>query len=133
MPFFGYRHENDLSVYPIEGSAAITKCTRLPNIKPQIDDSRLPDWLSYPFQVASIQDMQNLLTLVVPSLVCLIPYAIFQYTRRPTRPYPPGPVPKPIIGNLLDMPFDKKPWLRYLEWSKRLHRALVHYVKILTP
>lgn len=33
--------------------------------------------------------------------------------------YPPGPPPKPFIGNALDIPTDM-PWVKYLEWSKRL-------------
>ncbi|KAJ7627566.1 cytochrome P450 [Mycena polygramma] len=33
-------------------------------------------------------------------------------------PYPPGPKPKPIIGNALDIP-TSLPWLTYADWAKR--------------
>ncbi|KAJ6631104.1 cytochrome P450 [Mycena sp. CBHHK59/15] len=33
-------------------------------------------------------------------------------------PYPPGPKPKPVIGNMLDIP-QALPWLTYSEWAKR--------------
>ena len=38
-------------------------------------------------------------------------------------PYPPGPKPIPLIGNLLDMP-SLYPWLSYAE-MKRVHGDLV--------
>ncbi|TFK75553.1 cytochrome P450 [Pluteus cervinus] len=36
--------------------------------------------------------------------------------RRP--PLPPGPPPRPLIGNLLDMP-SEKPWYTFREWGKK--------------
>ena len=33
-------------------------------------------------------------------------------------PYPPGPKPLPVIGNLLDMPTGYD-WLTYAEWAKK--------------
>ncbi|KAF8628644.1 hypothetical protein AX15_003776 [Amanita polypyramis BW_CC] len=39
--------------------------------------------------------------------------------------YPPGPPPKPIIGNALDVPFEK-PWLKYLAWSKQYNSDIIH-------
>jgi hypothetical protein len=33
-------------------------------------------------------------------------------------PYPPGPKPKAIIGNMLDIP-QSLPWLTYSDWAKR--------------
>jgi len=38
--------------------------------------------------------------------------------RRKDAPYPPGPSPKPLIGNILDFPLVKVPET-YLEWGKK--------------
>lgn len=43
--------------------------------------------------------------------------AIRDYRRRGGLPYPPGPRPLPIIGNLLDIP-RKFSWLAYTNFSK---------------
>lgn len=37
---------------------------------------------------------------------------------------PPGPKPWPFIGNLLDLPHAKHPWLVYREWSS-IYGALI--------
>ncbi|KAF8630488.1 hypothetical protein AX15_002883 [Amanita polypyramis BW_CC] len=39
--------------------------------------------------------------------------------------YPPGPPPKPIIGNMLDIPFEK-PWMKYFGWSKQYDSDIIH-------
>jgi hypothetical protein len=41
--------------------------------------------------------------------------------RRGGLPYPPGPPPWPIIGNLLDIPKDT-PWSTYTDMSKKYGR-----------
>ncbi|KIL66927.1 hypothetical protein M378DRAFT_23224 [Amanita muscaria Koide BX008] len=62
---------------------------------------------------------------IFASLCLVVSYVVLQSTRKSQPPYPPGPPPKPIIGNALDIPF-KKPWLKYLEWSKRFNSGIIH-------
>ena len=39
--------------------------------------------------------------------------------KRPPAPFPPGPKPLSLIGNMFDMPSTKtKPWLTFAEWEK---------------
>ncbi|KAM6489999.1 Cytochrome P450 [Amanita muscaria] len=64
--------------------------------------------------------------VVLLSVLCFLSYSLSLYTKRPHAPYPPGPTPKPIIGNAMDMQSDVRPWLHYLEWSKRLRSGIVH-------
>ncbi|KAF8628133.1 hypothetical protein AX15_004069 [Amanita polypyramis BW_CC] len=40
-------------------------------------------------------------------------------------PYPPGPPPKPMIGNVLDMSLEK-PWVKYFDLSKRYNSDIIH-------
>ncbi|KAF8628683.1 hypothetical protein AX15_003804 [Amanita polypyramis BW_CC] len=39
--------------------------------------------------------------------------------------YPLGLPPKPIIGNILDIPFEK-PWMKYFDWSKQYNNDIIH-------
>ena len=45
-------------------------------------------------------------------------FAICDYQRRRGFPYPPGPRPLPLIGNLLDVPKESS-WLAYTQLSKK--------------
>ncbi|KAH9478383.1 Cytochrome P450 monooxygenase COX2 [Psilocybe cubensis] len=40
-------------------------------------------------------------------------------------PYPPGPPPKPLVGNIFDLPV-KVPAERYIEWSKKYDSPVVY-------
>jgi hypothetical protein len=61
------------------------------------------------------------LTLLVDIFAVLLFFASIQairdYQRRRGLPYPPGPQPKPIVGNLFDIPKDFS-WLAYAQFSK---------------
>ena len=54
---------------------------------------------------------------------------IRDYQRRRGLPYPPGPRPLPIIGNLLDIP-KKFSWLSYTELSNK-HGMIYSVVNVL--
>ncbi|KAI0043607.1 cytochrome P450 [Auriscalpium vulgare] len=44
-------------------------------------------------------------------------YFVLRYLNRWRSPYPPGPKPLPLIGNLLDLPKSHS-WLTYTSWAK---------------
>ncbi|TFK33800.1 cytochrome P450 [Crucibulum laeve] len=50
---------------------------------------------------------------------------VYLRRRRRTHPYPPGPRPSIIIGNLLDIPRGKS-WLVYTDWAKKYHSDILH-------
>ena len=60
-------------------------------------------------------------TVIVNIFVALLSLAVIQvirdHRRRQGRPYPPGPRPFPIIGNLLDIP-KQFSWLAYSKFSQ---------------
>ena len=58
---------------------------------------------------------------VLSFLVAL--WAIRDHQRRGGLPYPPGPRPLPIIGNLLDIPKEFS-WLAYTRLSEKYGTAL---------
>lgn len=43
-------------------------------------------------------------------------------------PYPPGPNPKPIIGNMFDFPVKDAPQ-EYVEWGKKYNSMLRHSIR----
>lgn len=66
--------------------------------------------------------MQSLLINAIDSLaISLFIYLLFvfrDHRRRGGLPYPPGPPPRPIIGNILDIPKDT-PWITYVDMSRK--------------
>ncbi|KAI9441787.1 cytochrome P450 [Lactarius indigo] len=55
---------------------------------------------------------------IMASLLLHLLIAFRDHKRRGGLPYPPGPKPWPIIGNLLDSP-KQLPWIAYTEMSKK--------------
>lgn len=43
---------------------------------------------------------------------------------RPSRPFPPGPKPLPVIGNMLDLPLST-PSKAYIEWGKKYNSKIL--------
>lgn len=60
--------------------------------------------------------------LIVLSCICTL-QAFRDYRRRRGLPYPPGPRPLPIIGNLLDIPMESS-WLAYSQLAKKYGTSL---------
>ena len=59
--------------------------------------------------------MYTLLLLISSFALVFWKYAI---SRKQQRPYPPGPKPKPVIGNFFDLP-TKNLANVYLEWGRK--------------
>ena len=65
--------------------------------------------------------------LATSSLVIVSAFALtcWIYLRQKRQQYRflPGPSPKPIVGNALDVP-SGKPWITYMKWSKEFNSEL---------
>jgi hypothetical protein len=48
----------------------------------------------------------------------LLVWAFIKHSGRHTLPYPPGPKPLPLIGNLLDFPTEQE-WLVFRQWNEQ--------------
>ncbi|KAF9031190.1 cytochrome P450 [Panaeolus papilionaceus] len=65
----------------------------------------------------------SLTTTLVGASLCalLLKYAL----RKPQGPYPPGPEPKPIIGNALDIPL-KGAGKIYMDWGRKYNSKIIY-------
>ena len=64
---------------------------------------------------------QVVLPILAVSISCVI-FLRSSLKKRSATPFPPGPTPKPVIGNAFDLAF-KKPWLKYCEWAKEYNSS----------
>ncbi|TFK65823.1 cytochrome P450 [Pluteus cervinus] len=79
--------------------------------------------MTSPVNPSSIWDTQIALPIAFLSVALL--FVIQKYQQAPAkRPYPPGPKPKPLLGNAFDLPLDKG-WETYLRWSKEYNSDIV--------
>ncbi|KAF8655204.1 hypothetical protein AX14_008203, partial [Amanita brunnescens Koide BX004] len=61
--------------------------------------------------------------IVIVSVLAITCWALLRQKRHQYS-FPPGPSPKPIIGNALDIPAHK-PWLTYMKWSKEMNSTIL--------
>lgn len=74
----------------------------------------------------------SLIPLFAPLLLAVLFTAIIErLTQRKRLPYPPGPKPLPIIGNLLDVRAIKEQGPDYLEWGRR-YKSRTHSFYVFT-
>ncbi|KAF8869403.1 cytochrome P450 [Infundibulicybe gibba] len=57
--------------------------------------------------------------------ILVVGYVYRKYLRRSRLSYPPGPKPKPLIGNALEIP-TQMAWFTYAEWAKTYQSDILH-------
>ncbi|KAF7357541.1 O-methylsterigmatocystin oxidoreductase [Mycena sanguinolenta] len=68
--------------------------------------------------------MHSLALLVLAAVALGVFHTVFRAWQRGHLPFPPGPPPRALIGNFLDLP-TKLPWLTYTKWGNQ-YGDLVH-------
>lgn len=69
-------------------------------------------------------DSKDVAAILLAASLSFISYRVL-HARKSHPPYPPGPPPKPLIGNAYDIPFSKAA-VRYMEWSKQYNSDIIH-------
>jgi hypothetical protein len=62
--------------------------------------------------------MEGFAPYLAGTAAALLVWAFLQLSRKRSLPYPPGPKPWPIIGNLLDFPSEQE-WLGFRKWNEQ--------------
>lgn len=68
--------------------------------------------------------------LLVILVAAFLVIRIYRGRGRLGHPYPPGPRPLPLVGNLFDIPKEFS-WLSYAQLSKK--HGMVHFCETVTP
>lgn len=90
--------------------------------------------LSTSLALLAMIELSNNLILLVLALAPLAALSTFRRIRRNSSglPYPPGPPPRLIVGNLFDLP-KARTHLVLAEWSKRYNSTLIHRHRYYSP
>ena len=78
-----------------------------------------------------LETFMDQLNILGTSMVLLLVAALHWALTRPKRseyPYPPGPKPKSLLGNLLDIPARNMSKV-YVEWGKRYQSKVISFLK----
>jgi len=73
---------------------------------------------------------------VFACLVSLVLYFVFSllFQKKLPAPLPPGPKPKPLIGNLTDLPpTGEQEWVHWLKHKDRYGMAVIRITSLLVP
>ena len=60
-----------------------------------------------------------------------VAFVLLHSQKRGQYPLPPGPTPKPIVGNMFDVPTGKT-WVKYLEWSKQYNSTFLLIILLIS-
>ena len=85
----------------------------------------------HPRRKPPLDTFMDQLNILGTSMVLLLVAALHWALTRPKRseyPYPPGPKPKFLLGNLLDIPARNMSKV-YVEWGKRYQSKVISFLR----